>query len=627
MPSSQGYRKVASEPVDPEPEVPSPSTNDTTMPSQQQQKSGAEPQTVVTGNPAGKIPATYSQQRLMPADSDSVSSTLGEADQETAPHGGGGGGGTGGGIVGGPWGTDDEQSFTDSFTPRVSRRKAWFTVIVLCFVNLINYMDRFTIAGVLKDIQDDFQIGDDEGGLLQTAFVVFYMVFAPVFGYLGDRWSRKWIMALGVLLWSTTTLLGSFMTSYGWFITFRAMVGIGEASYSTIAPTIISDLFVGDLRSKMLALFYFAIPVGSGLGYIVGSETAKFFGSWAWALRVTPILGIVAVVLIALIRDPERGQSEGSHHMQATSYREDIKDIVRNPSFMLSTAGFTCVAFVAGALAWWGPKFIYLGLVSQPGNENITLNEVSFNFGAITMATGIIGVPLGSYLSQRYNRKYPRADAYICAIGLILSAPLLAGAMLTVNVNSTLAYVLIFFAELTLNLNWAIVADILLYVVVPTRRSTAEAFQILISHALGDAGSPYFVGKISEAIKRLLRLSAVGVAAVFPPDLTSYSQLAENVTISTSTTTTTTTTLSPLPQAADEDTASVQFRALQYALFSTSFVEIIGGVFFLLTAMYILRDRRNVERAVAESHTASASDNSTSSSRLDNSTSSSSVSE
>ena len=109
--------------------------------------------------------------------------------------------------------------------------------------------------------------------------------------------------------------------------------------------------------------------------YIVGSETAKFFGSWAWALRVTPILGIVAVVLIALIRDPERGQSEGSHHMQATSYREDIKDIVRNPSFMLSTAGFTCVAFVAGALAWWGPKFIYLGLVSQPGNENITLNE------------------------------------------------------------------------------------------------------------------------------------------------------------------------------------------------------------------------------------------------------------
>lgn len=78
------------------------------------------------------------------------------------------------------------------------------------------------------------------------------------------------------------------------------------------------------------------------------------------------------------------------------------------------------------------------------------------------MTTGIIGVPLGSYLSQRFNRKYPRADPYICAVGLILSAPLLAGAMLTVSANATLAYVLVFFGELALNLNWAIVADILL---------------------------------------------------------------------------------------------------------------------------------------------------------------------
>lgn len=118
----------------------------------------------------------------------------------------------------------------------------------------------------MDDIQHDFGIGDDDAGLLQTVFVLSYMVCAPIFGYFGDRYSRRWIMAIGVLLWSTTTLLGSFMNNFGWFITFRALVGIGEASYSTIAPTIISDLFVHDLRSKMLAVFYFAIPVGSGFG-------------------------------------------------------------------------------------------------------------------------------------------------------------------------------------------------------------------------------------------------------------------------------------------------------------------------------------------------------------------------
>lgn len=191
-------------------------------------------------------------------------------------------------------------------------------------------MSAFYDLGVLTDIQDEFHIGDDQGGLLQTAFVISYMIFAPIFGYLGDRYSRKWIMILGVALWSGTTLLGSYMSDYTSFLAFRAMVGIGEASYSTIAPTIISDLFVHELRSKMLAMFYFAIPVGSGFGYIVGSKTAAALESWRWALRVTPALGLLAVVLIFLTKEPARGQSEGSHNLESTSYAEDLKGKANN---------------------------------------------------------------------------------------------------------------------------------------------------------------------------------------------------------------------------------------------------------------------------------------------------------
>ena len=152
-------------------------------------------------------------------------------------------------------------------------------------------MDRYTIAGVLPDIQKHFDIQDDKAGLLQTAFVVSYMIFAPIFGYLGDRYNRKIIMAGGVLMWSLTTLIGSYMDTYGTFILFRSFVGIGEASYSTIAPTLISDMFVKEKRSKMLALFYFAIPIGSGLGYIVGAQMSSLLGSWHWGLRLTPEIG------------------------------------------------------------------------------------------------------------------------------------------------------------------------------------------------------------------------------------------------------------------------------------------------------------------------------------------------
>ncbi|CAG9861525.1 unnamed protein product [Phyllotreta striolata] len=534
--------------------------------------------------------------------------------------------------------------------------REWVVVFILCFVNLINYMDRFTLAGVLDKVQSHFQISNDECGLLQTAFVLSYMLFAPLFGYLGDRYRRSWIMGAGVFLWSLTTLAGSYMDHFGWFICFRALVGIGEASYSTIAPTIISDYFLGNIRSKMLAFFYFAIPVGSGLGYIVGAETAKLLGEWQYALRVTPVLGIAAVLLILFVlQDPERGQSEYvAGHLETTPWLEDVKDIVQNRSFMLSTAGFTCVAFVAGALAWWGPSFIEKGIRLHQGDAEAS--DVAYKFGIISMVSGLVGVPFGSYAAQRLRPRYARIDANLCAAGLLASAPLVflvcitartqptlcfalvffaefflnltwsiiadilntafifgaitmlagiigltLGAVLSqffkkkykffdplicgtglllsapclfavtyaVTYNVTIMYILLFLGQVSLNLNWAIVGDILLYVVLPTRRSTAEGFQLLVSHAFGDAGSPYLIGVLSEAFRRLL-------SKTYNKDkLTTH-----------------------------ED-AEVEFKSLQYALFSTCFVEILGGLFFLMTAFYIVNDKRKVEEAVSTGNSSS----------------------
>uniref|UniRef100_A0A1A9ZRF4 Major facilitator superfamily (MFS) profile domain-containing protein n=1 Tax=Glossina pallidipes TaxID=7398 RepID=A0A1A9ZRF4_GLOPL len=477
---------------------------------------------------AGALPTTYSSQQLMQSsDSESV--------------GNGGDGRAAGGV--------DNNENRNHGTPlrlcHVSRSQ-WFTVTVLCFVNLINYMDRFTIAGVLEDIQRDFQIDNSYGGLLQTVFIISYMVCAPIFGYLGDRYSRRWIMAVGVVLWSATTLLGSFMKEFGWFITFRALVGIGEASYSTIAPTIISDLFVRGLRSKMLAVFYFAIPVG-----------------------------VIAAILILITKDPERGESEGGHNLRATAYKEDLKYLMKNRSFVFSTMAFTCVAFVTGALAWWSPTFIYQGLKLQPQNEDIGLNDVSFRFGAVTTASGILGVTVGSLLSQKLVEKHSFADPFICGIGLLVSTPLTVAAIVTVSFLTHVPFILILFAQFSLNLNWPILADILLYVVVPTRRSTAEAFQILISHTFGDAGSPYLIGLISEVIKRNLRSSSPNIAnLVHSSNLNSLS-LTLNETIHSTT----------------------SFYSLQYALFIVCFVEVLGGIFFLITAVFITEDKHEASQA------------------------------
>lgn len=337
----------------------------------------------------------------------------------------------------------------------------------------------------------------------------------------------------------------------------RGLVGVGEASYSTIAPTLIADLFVADQRSRMLSIFYFAIPVGSGLGYIAGSKVKDLAGDWHWALRVTPGLGVLAVLLLFLVvQEPPRGAVErhsGSPPLSPTSWWADLKALARNPSFVLSSLGFTAVAFVTGSLALWAPAFLLRSRVvlgetppCLPGDS--CSSSDSLIFGLITCLTGVLGVGLGVEISRRLRRFNPRADPLVCAAGLLGSAPFLFLSLACARGSIVATYIFIFIGETLLSMNWAIVADILLYVVIPTRRSTAEAFQIVLSHLLGDAGSPYLIGLISDRLRRS-----------WPPSFLS------------------------------------EFRALQFSLMLCAFVGALGGAAFLGTAMFIENDRRRAQ--------------------------------
>lgn len=446
----------------------------------------------------------------------------------------------------------------DESASGVTRVRALLTVLILFFINLLNYMDRFTVAGVLPDIEHYFGIDDGTSGLLQTVFICSYMFLAPAFGYLGDRYNRKLIMSVGITFWSLVTLASSY-TPKGHFwvlLLTRGLVGVGEASYSTIAPTIIADLYVGVMRTNMLSIFYFAIPVGSGLGYIVGSQVCQATQDWHWALRVTPGLGLIAVLLlIFVVQEPKRGAIEArpDHHLHRTSWLTDLRALSKNYSFVLSTFGFTAVAFVTGSLALWAPTFLFRAAVftgeRPPCLEGNCASSESLIFGTITCVTGILGVATGVQVSRQLRTRTPRADPLVCAAGLLLSAPFLYLAVVFAQASTIATYVFIFLGEVFLSMNWAIVADILLYVVVPTRRSTAEALQIVISHLLGDAGSPYMIGVVSDSLRKA-------------------------------------------------DSFLWQFRSLQLSLLLCCFVAAVGGGFFLATALFIERDRDRAENYV-----------------------------
>ncbi|XP_026854377.2 protein spinster homolog 3 [Electrophorus electricus] len=438
-----------------------------------------------------------------------------------------------------------------------SSKRAYVAVAVLCYVNLLNYMDRYTIAGVLPSIQNYFRITDSTSGLLQTVFICSFMLLAPAFGYLGDRYNRKVIMVAGMIAWIVTTLGSSFITEeYFWvLVLMRALVGTGEASYCTIAPTIIGDLFIGSQRSIMISFFYIFIPVGSGLGYILGSKIASVTGDWHWALRLNPILGVPGLLLLVfLMPNPPRGASEmqGSVCIEHTSYLEDVKYLLRNRSFVWSSLGVTAMAFVTGALAFWTPTFLSRARVKQgimpPCVKEPCDPSDSLIFGVITVVTGIMGVFVGTAISRKLRDRLPSADPIICAVGMLSSSPCLFLAIVLAGTSIPVTYTFIGIGEVLLSLNWAIIADILLYVVIPTRRATAEALQIMVCHLLGDAGSPYLLGIISDVVSKLQATSL-----------------------------------------------EWRFHSLEYSILICPFIGVLGGLFFLFTALYIKEDRRAAE--------------------------------
>uniref|UniRef100_A0AAR2L2Q8 Major facilitator superfamily (MFS) profile domain-containing protein n=1 Tax=Pygocentrus nattereri TaxID=42514 RepID=A0AAR2L2Q8_PYGNA len=420
----------------------------------------------------------------------------------------------------------------------ISPKRAYIAVAVLCYVNLLNYMDRYTIAGVLPSIQKYFLISDSTSGLLQTVFICSFMLLAPVFGYLGDRYNRKLIMVFGMIAWIATTLSSSFVTeAYFWvLVLLRALVGTGEASYVTIAPTIIGDLFTGTKRTLMISFFYIFIPLPILLVL----------------LQLNPILGGLGLVLLVfLIPNPPRGASEnqGATCVERTTYWEDVKYLLRNRSFVWSSLGVTAMAFVTGALAFWTPTFlsrarVLQGLTPACSKEPCDPSD-SYIFGGITVGTGIVGVLIGTAISRKLRNRVANADPLICAVGMLSSSPCLFIAIILAASSIPGTYACIGIGETLLSLNWAILADILLYVVIPTRRATAEALQIMVCHLLGDAGSPYLLGAISDALSKV-----------------------------------------------KPDSPDWRFRSLEYSVLLCPFIGVLGGLFFLMTALYIKADRK-----------------------------------
>src|ERR1700720_678609 len=206
-------------------------------------------------------------------------------------------------------------------------------LIVLTALNLLNYADRNILFAVQPLVQDEFHLTKTQVGYLTSAFLGFYMIAAPFVGPLADRYSRKLIIVLGAVFWSGLTLLTAVTHTYTELLLRHTLVGVGEATFVTIAPTFVADLFPENKRGRIFGIFYLAIPVGTAAGYLLGGWPGPSMG-WRFPFYIAAFPGFLLALLILFIPEPPRGQFDT---LKETKDRTTLRGLARNPAFWTVT--------------------------------------------------------------------------------------------------------------------------------------------------------------------------------------------------------------------------------------------------------------------------------------------------
>jgi len=398
---------------------------------------------------------------------------------------------------------------------------------LLLAINLFNYIDRQVVSAVVGPIKRTFfnesgdliaegsdslnaaihwfehQVGfkpeDALLGLLGTAFMVMYMIGAPLFARLADRRSRWHIVALGVVLWSLASGATGLASTFLMLLFTRCFVGIGEAAYGPVAPAMIADMYPIERRGQKLAWFYVATPVGSALGYVLGGWIASSgigaWGqaalgieseSWRWVFFLITIPGIILGLTCFRMKEPRRVTAEPGVKARSVPWREYL-ELARTPSYVLCTLGMTAMTFAIQGIAFWMPYYMEK-LPGAPENSTVI-------FGGVIAVSGLCATLLGGIAGDRLRKRF--ASSYFLVSGAAMAAgfPIF---LLALRAPFPAIWILMFMACFCLFFNTGPTNTILANVTRTPLRAIGFAVNIFVIHALGDVISPVIVGLLND---------------------------------------------------------------------------------------------------------------------------------
>jgi MFS family permease len=397
-------------------------------------------------------------------------------------------------------------------------------LIVLTALNLLNYVDRNVLFAVQPLVQAEFHVSKEQIGFLTSAFLGFYMIAAPFVGPLADRYSRKLIIVLGAIFWSGLTLLTAVTHTYTELLIRHTLVGVGEATFVTIAPTFVADLFHEHVRGRILGVFYLAIPVGSAAGYLLGGYLAPTHG-WRFPFYIAAAPGFLLALLVLFLKEPPRGQFDS---LKETPERGTVLGLIRNPAFLTSTLGMAFMTYSLGGIQVWIPQFLY-------SERHFTLEKANLLFGGIIVIDGIVAALAGGWLGDYLLPRMKSSYYLVSAASMLLGIPVMIVALFNRGplMIPAIAVAAFFLLLNTAPLNAAVINSVGAHI-----RATALAVNIFIIHILGDVPSPTMMGWVAD--KRslqaafILPIVAMGISSAilfygmkFAPPVATANMLAE----------------------------------------------------------------------------------------------------
>jgi MFS family permease len=367
---------------------------------------------------------------------------------------------------------------------------ALYALIVLFAINLMNFFDRQVIGGVGEAIRREWGLSDTMLGALGTSFTLLYAVVGVPLGRLADRVVRTHLLAAGVFVWSVLTALSGLARNVPQLFIVRLGVGVGEATCSPAATSLLGDLFPTTMRARAMSVFMLGLPIGLGMSSYVGARIAEVWG-WRAAFFVAGLPGLLCAVAALAIREPARGMVEeravGTRQRPGSPYRL----VLSIPTVWWVIASGALHNFNMYALgAFLSPFLIRF--------HHVTLGDAGLLVMFVYGLSGIVGLVGGGIAADSLYRRRVDGRLLVATISITISAPLMYLALTQLSGNVWAFSLLMGSGIGVMYAYYSTVYSTLQDVVEPALRGTAMALYFCAMYLLGASLGPLGTGVVSD---------------------------------------------------------------------------------------------------------------------------------